>query len=484
MQDPRTATAHQTHARKRPRETSTDGNTSANGPRADDQTSSAPLSSRYRLLVCGCNLHGQLSHDPAHAIRVPDGEDAGDGLFSTVERPAVVAGGGESLRVLYVGAHSICVERDGTVYLRGLLPTLAPGTANPSGARDLPLPLPPGIHADDIVKAFGTQWSFVGVILRDGSVFTFSLPHWSLARFEFPDGNDIYKYISDIQINGLGQLCILSSDAYSVDANSVITIYPPLPSLVDGLYDSTLTSLAGTTPLSRFRLDTSTLHDAFTAVAATATGFVALIARGQVHTFGDGRYNSLGRPISSTISSATTTAESNGAGWGLVAALDGVRVQSIVAHPAGHMQLALSSDGTAYLWGGDGTENIQPTNSDTHTPDLEEEEVTMLDITDRKGDPLDFQLAAVGNDHIILTSTGSILNNTSPKSTVWAAGGADMAQTGFGTRYRCLPTALGIDEELKKVESRWQEWDVDIGGRVLQVVCGFGCTLLVIDGGG
>ncbi|EWC47607.1 hypothetical protein DRE_03227 [Drechslerella stenobrocha 248] len=454
-------------------------------PRAGDQTGSGTGSLRYRLLACGCNVYGQLGHGRGYA-------QGSTGLFSTVESPTVVMAAGASLRVLYVGVHTVCVERDGCLYLQGLLPTLAPAAINPERCRRvLPLPLPSSVRARDVAKAFGTQWSFVGLILCDGSICTFSLAGWSLAR---PSRTVVPGKVADIQINNCGELCILSYDQCHVDdsggssdqpkhsTSSVITVYPPLPSITDNLYDSSLQSLspnlAASASIFRLPVDTSTCASAceyFTSIAATATGFVALTNNGRVHTYGDGRYNSLGRALNATHSAGSAN---NGAGWGLVAALDGIVIQRIAAARGGHIQLALSADRTAYIWGGDGTENV---NTSAHPPtaspttDSSDEDVCMVDIASPgSGEPVDFSHAAVGEDHVVLVEADD--------GGVWVSGGSDMAQTGFGQEYRCLPTALVADEETRKQKAQWRRWDPIIEAEecVVQVECGFGCTLVVV----
>ncbi|EPS35979.1 hypothetical protein H072_10548 [Dactylellina haptotyla CBS 200.50] len=455
---------------------------------------------QYQLLACGCNMHGQLAHDRDRDI-VPDASwlsDDTDGsasklatlasaarepsLFATVDTPTVIVTAGESMRLLYVGVNTICVERDGQLYLRGLLPTLTP--LNHGRHRELPIALPSNIRTSNIKLAFGTRWAFIGVILNDGGVLAFSLAAWSLT--ELPN---IYepRALVDIQINRLGESCFLYSEPpghKETGIGSIIKIYPPVKSISEGLYNSTLESFSAgdVDPVSVFRLPIGECGadpgERFTKVTATSTGFIALTSAGNVYTYGDGRFNSLGRPPSATVSPDTPGGLSNGCGWGQVTALDGVFITQIAANPGGHVQLALAQDGTGYIWGGDGTENINvPVHADAQ--EVEDEDVQMIDILDaRTGEPLEFENMAVGEDHAVMIETGG--------RGVWVSGGSDMGQTGFGVEFRCLPTALGIDEEAKRERSIWRRWDDrilrDCGSntQVVQAACGFGCTLMVV----
>ncbi|KAF3921381.1 hypothetical protein ABW20_dc0109633 [Dactylellina cionopaga] len=426
-------------------------------------------------------------------------------LFETVETPTVVMTAGTSMEVLYVGVNSLCVERDGCLYLRGLLPTFC--SFNSGKARELQIPLPSGVSTRDIKKAFGTRWAFLGIILSGGTVYTFSLKKWAFTRF---DSTIVKSGVDDIQVNRIGELCFLYSD-YSGNNNndggvtlnskdgSVINIFPPIDSVSDYLYDASLQSFidGDIEPISSFRLPvtpsahggfygSSNPQERFTTIAATSTGFIALTSNGSVYTYGDGRFNSLGRVPSATLKSSQqgdghTTAEdiaTNGVGWGQVTALDGVVIRHVTANPGGHVQLALADDGTGYIWGGDGTENISTSNivkfgSKSESED-EGEEVSMLDIFHpATNEPLEFENIAVGEDHVVMVEIGG--------RAVWTSGGGEMAQTGFGREGKYLPAALR-DEDGRMEKGRWRRWeDGVVGGRVMQAECGFGCSLVVID---
>ncbi|KAK6360230.1 hypothetical protein TWF730_006380 [Orbilia blumenaviensis] len=467
------------------------------------RSSGASHNERYKLLAFGCNLYGQLMSGPGWGIETEwkdtegvstdwlrnenaDGEDTPaeptrePNLFTSVDTPTVVMSARDSMRILYVGSHSVCVERDGTIYLRGILSTYAPG--NQGGLREHPVLLPPGICADNVTKAFGTRWAFLGVILSDGRVCTFSLQDWSFtvlrcAATEIP--------VTDIRINRIGEICFLSSSSSEGTKveNPIIRVYPAIPSIIEYLYDASLQSLTSndTSPLSTFDLNSNRgegilQRETFTSIASTSTGFIALTSGGNVYTYGDRRFNSLGRPADAITPEAQ--------GWGQVTALEGIMIEKISANPGGHVQVALAEDGTVYVWGGDGTENINVSSTselesrkEKEEEEKEEEEVTMVDIV-RPGDdePVGFDIACVGEDCVILVEEGG--------KEVWVSGGSDMGQTGFGSEYRCLPAALGVDEEVKKKKGAWRRLeleDIDRSGKILDVDCGSGYTLVLLD---
>ncbi|KAK6504715.1 hypothetical protein TWF481_006654 [Arthrobotrys musiformis] len=456
---------------------------------------------KLRLLAFGCNLYGQLTDDPDWSIETNwkttevdtdwfknGNTDRNDtpaepirepSLFTSVDTPTVVMTARESMRVLYVGSHSICVERDGNIYLRGLLSTYAPG--NSRKTRELAVPLPPGVQTCNVTKAFGTRWAFLGLILSDGSVYTFSLTDWSFtilrcAATENP--------VDDIQINRLGDICFLYSP-FSEETRaggSIIRIYPPLPSITKHLYDASLQSLitGSISPISTFHLKTDYPSEGvskkviFKSISSTSTGFVALTSNGNIYTYGDQRFNSLGRPPDAVI---TSIAGANAQGWGQVTALEGIVINQIGANPGGHVQGALAEDGTVYIWGGDGTENINTSLEPRSKGGEEDEEVVMVDIVHPHGsEPVGFDGVYVGEDYVVLAEEESRY--------LWVSGGSDMGQTGFGSDYRCLPTALGVDEEIKKRKGVWRRLDLGmIEGRwrITKVDCGSGYNLVLLD---
>ncbi|KAK6535482.1 hypothetical protein TWF694_001938 [Orbilia ellipsospora] len=375
------------------------------------------------------------------------------------------------------------VERDGQLYLRGLLPTLT--SSNPGKLRELPVTLPDNVQTCDIRKVFGTRWAFIGIILSDGRIYTFSLETWCFTNFTG------LSNVMDIQINRLLQLCVLCRTSEE-RANSVIKILPPIESIAASLYNPTLQSFAASDieAISTFDLSDISLptrsseleHEIFIDVAATSTGFIALTSRGNVYTYGDARFNSLGRHPNATILPDADTEQNtddcphdllNGRGWGQVTALDGIFITQIAANPGGHVQFALSQDGTGYAWGGDGTETIAISFQNG-------EEVGMIDVLDPgTGEIIEFENMAVGEDHAVMVEAG--------RQGVWVSGGSDLGQTGFGREYRCLPAALGVDEDVKAKCKVWRRWDdkavrsyVGSSG-IVQVECGFGCTLAIVE---
>ncbi|KAF3319324.1 hypothetical protein TWF173_003768 [Orbilia oligospora] len=450
-------------------------------------------SGRFHLLAFGCNMYGQLINEPGWKIEtkwkatevytdwlknenadrddIPAEPTREPNLFTSVDTPTVVMAARKSMRVLYAGTNSICVERDGNIYLRGLLPTYVPGYSRK--LRELAIPLPLGVQAHNVTKAFGTRWAFLGLVLSDGRICSFSLTDWS---FNMLHCDATENLVYDIQVNRIGEMCFLcsSSSMECGPGNSVIRVYPPIPSIVEHLYDASLESLTSNTisPISTFDLgpgfdDGIIQQEVFTSIASTSTGFIALTSNGNIYTYGDNRFNSLGRPPDAT--------RANAQGWGQVTALEGIVIKRIGANPGGHVQGALADDGTVYIWGGDGTENINvPFDSDPE--DLkQDEDVTMVDIIHPDtSEPVGFDGVYVGEDYVVLVEEGG--------KGAWVSGASDMGQTGFGTEYRCLPTALEVDEEVKRQKGGWRRLDLETirdSMKIVHVSCGFGCTLIL-----
>ncbi|KAK6345590.1 hypothetical protein TWF718_007501 [Orbilia javanica] len=460
---------------------------------------------RFQLLAFGCNMYGQLTDDPSLGIETKwevsskdtevytdwlksEDTDRDDtpaeptrkpNLFTSVDTPTIVMTARESMRILYTGTHSICVERDGNIYLRGLLPTYAPD--NSQKLRELAVPFPPGVQAHSVTKAFGTQWAFLGLILSNGSVCAFSLADWS---FEVLRCSATENPVDDIKINKLGEVCFLySPDPRKLGSReSIIGVYPTMPSIAEHLYDASLQSLAlsAISPISTFRLShgyrggDAGQQDIFKSIASTSTGFIALTSNGNVYTYGDKRFNSLGRPPDASIAS---TSGSDNHGWGQVTALGGISIKNISANPGGHVQSVLAEDGTVYIWGGDGSENINISLTSSDGNAEEDEDVAMVDIIcPETHEPVGFDGVYVGEDYVVLIEEGG--------QGIWVSGGSDMSQIGFGREYRCLPTALEVDGSVKKEKGVWRKLSLSILGDALKIVgvsCGSGYTIVFLD---
>lgn len=126
-------------------------------------------------------------------------------------------------------------------------------------------------------------------------------------------------------------------------------------------------------------------------IASTAT-FMVLMERGEVYTWGDPRYQSLGRSIvGDEEGDEAVPAEKPG----LVDALSGLKITKIAS--GGWMSAALSEDNALYIWG-------------TGTPGTEQTikllqgdgvgEVVLVEIPEEAGEPLDITDVGMGDNHI------------------------------------------------------------------------------------
>lgn len=120
--------------------------------------------------------------------------------------------------------------------------------------------------------------------------------------------------------------------------------------------------------------------------------FICLMQSGDVYTWGDSRYKSLGRSISVEDS---TSAEQPG----LVDSLGGIKVVKVSAD--GWNFAALSEDKAVYLFNASAP-GKKPILSDAQTG-----EMVLVDVQDASGIPHDFDDVAVGSGHVLLLSADS-----------------------------------------------------------------------------
>lgn len=131
-------------------------------------------------------------------------------------------------------------------------------------------------------------------------------------------------------------------------------------------------------------------------LANTGT-FILLMEGGDVHTWGDARYRSLGRTISGD---GAIPADKPGA----VDALGGLQISKIAS--GGWMHAALSADGALYVWGATspGSEG-----SIRCLEDQSSGQVALVNLLDDSSEPLDILDMAVGDNHICAIAEGSRL---------------------------------------------------------------------------
>lgn len=129
-------------------------------------------------------------------------------------------------------------------------------------------------------------------------------------------------------------------------------------------------------------------------VANTGT-FVMLMEGGEVHTWGDARYKSLGRSISGEDAAPADQP-------GSVEALGGLKIAKIAA--GGWISAALAEDGSLYVWG-----TTSP-GSKVKIKALHDDdggEIVLVQVAcDASGAPLDVLDVGVGDDHIAVVAEG------------------------------------------------------------------------------
>lgn len=181
-------------------------------------------------------------------------------------------------------------------------------------------------------------------------------------------------------------------------------------------------------------------------VANTGT-FMVLMEDGEVYTWGDPRYQSLGRKIADTPAHRP----------GVLDALGGLRIVKVAA--GGWMSAALSEDRAAYVWGAG-----EP-GKDSTLKLLREADagnVVLISIPSSGGseaEPLDMIDIAVGDNHIaVLAESGRL----------FVAGDNRTGQ-------------LGIDSDEAWVDDWVEVPNANFGGNFCGVVCGPKATLLSVD---
>ena len=184
-------------------------------------------------------------------------------------------------------------------------------------------------------------------------------------------------------------------------------------------------------------------------VANTAT-FLLLMEGGEVYSWGDGRYRSLGRGIDVVPADVP----------GVVEALGGLRIVKVTM--GGWMSAAVSADGAAYLWGAGDPGADAGRGKIACLGGVGVGEVALVEVLDAQGEVLDVVDVAIGDAHVaIVTGDGQL----------WVVGENRNGQLGLGED----------DEERVFVE----EWTVVPGLRnVRRVVCGPRATFVVVDEGG
>lgn len=173
-------------------------------------------------------------------------------------------------------------------------------------------------------------------------------------------------------------------------------------------------------------------------IASTA-GFLKLMESGEVYSWGDPRYQSLGRAITGD---GATPADRPG----IIEAVGGLKIDKIAT--GGWMSAALSKDRALYLWGASklpGSEHAIKCLSQADPG-----EPLLVIIPDDKGQPLDILDVGIGVGHI------AVLAADSDSRQIYVCGNNGNGQLGIGSEEQFL-----------------DDWTkVDGSGDVQRVLCG------------
>ncbi|KAH8153845.1 uncharacterized protein LAJ45_01612 [Morchella importuna] len=248
----------------------------------------------FDILACGFNAHGQL---------LPSDDDA---IPADIFTPTVIARAETSARILFAGWSETLLELDNKLHHRGA------GSLQP-----LPQSCKPPY------RAFGDGLG-LKVILGGGGG---GGSGHTTAYVRAPSGAwECHPLASEIHLLAIaGNGKVLSSTSNG----TVIHAHPTLASL-----------LASHPPTATH---TFSATSRITAIAATATSFALLSARGHIYTAGDPRHSRL-------LARDTGTSTAPPDAPGLVDALDGIAMAGVAA--GGWVGAARSAERDVYLWGG------------------------------------------------------------------------------------------------------------------------------------
>ena len=151
-------------------------------------------------------------------------------------------------------------------------------------------------------------------------------------------------------------------------------------------------------------------------LAGTGT-FLLLMEGGEVYSWGDARYSSLGRSITDITPERL----------GLVEALGGLKIEKIAC--GGWMSAALSEDGALYLWGTGMPGTDRTIRCLREAPAAGDVVLVDLPSSENSGEPLDMADIGVGDNHIAaITKDGGL----------FVVGDNDNGQVGIGREQALL----------------------------------------------
>ncbi|KAK5111983.1 hypothetical protein LTR62_004517 [Meristemomyces frigidus] len=178
-------------------------------------------------------------------------------------------------------------------------------------------------------------------------------------------------------------------------------------------------------------------------VVANAATFLLLMEGGEVYSWGDARYRSLGRVV--VDSDGSSTAETPK----LIEALGGVKVERVAG--GGWLSGAVSADGAGYLWGSSGTSATDAGMKCLNG--IGSGEVALIEILGDDGEAMDVVDLAVGSAHLAI-----VVKDARARHRLFVVGNNEDGQ-------------LGLGSDVAFVED-WTEVHQLHGQHISQLVCG------------
>lgn len=316
-------------------------------------TREAPESEQVQLLASGLNAHGQLSD-------AQKGQDLSSFYPITTPTPSV------DLRLLNATWSTTTLQIGTQVATLGNnAATITPAGASPS----------------DFFDGFGDHDGLLGCLETQGRLWLTKEGGSQLECAADPDGSPL---IGRIALAGNGKVAITFKQAPNGRLCHVLC------------FDSLNELVAWYANPAEVSYDAEKQHFMMQGqprqlLAGTGT-FLLKMESGEVYSWGDARYSSLGRRITEVPAERP----------GVIEALDGLKIKKVAC--GGWLNAALSEDGACYLWG-------------AGTPGTEQRikclreagagEVVLVELPVEPGaEPLDVLDVAVGDNHVVLLAEG------------------------------------------------------------------------------
>ena len=321
-------------------------------PVAADAGATIGSNQQLQLLATGLNAHAQLSK--AH-----HGQDIS--TFTAITAPAEA----RTARLLYASWSSTVLQIGSQVVSLGSNERLS---EQPSQVGDV-----------ELFDAFGDHNGMLGCLDSNGRLWMES--HGQLQCQADPDGSPL---IGHVALAGNGKVAITFKQAPNGRLCHILCF--------DNLEDLS----AWYTDPANVSYDAEKQHFMMQGqprqvLAGTGT-FLLRMEDGEVYSWGDPRYSSLGRAIAEVPAERPAQVD----------ALGGLKIRKVAG--GGWLNAALSEDGACYLWGAGtpGTDNTIKCLREAGAG-----EVALVELPNEAGsEPLDILDVSVGDNHVVLLAEG------------------------------------------------------------------------------